>query len=199
MKRQIETQGIICLWEHTTLDIDPFVLPAHYHLVRNAPMSPLYQSHDQIVLGRRSVLMKHYIYSQLYKYQRLCLKEFEGVAIRVGVIDALQNRFKISINLHHREQKYCIPLHFAYDLDMSIARVQTWSRILKLPVLMPALDGTWQKVFNIPKHFNIDSAYMRHPRQYLEGRKAILPAYRAIGSADTKRIIIQGREMIAPE
>ena len=199
MKRQIESQGIIRLWDQNTLDIDPFSLPQHYQLSRTGVISKTLRIKDEILIGKRSTLIKSYLNNNVLSYTRINLRDYLGVAVRVSLLNRDNAMFAISVNLHHTDMRYCFPLYLAYDFDVALTRVQTWSRILKLPVLMPALDGTWREPVHELDHLKTKPAYLRNPRQYLCGRKAILPAFRDVGDKTKAQYTVKGREMIAPE
>lgn len=198
MKRQIETQGVINLWEPEALDVDPFYLPAVYKIKHSGWTGKYFKAYDEVRIGSYSVNIRHYISGYAIANKRLCLSEFSGVAIRVSLLEP-EYKFAISINLHHEQQQYCIPLHFAYDMDVSVARVQSWGRQLKLPVLVTAVDGTWQEPIGRLGRLLVKPTIMRHPQQYLCGRKPIFSKFRDVGEPHSKETFIQGREMIARE
>ncbi len=198
MKRQTEAQGIESLWEPEVLDVDPFVLPARYKIKCGEWSGKYLNAYDEVYIGSYSVLIRRHVLGDVTHQNRLSLKEFQGVSIRVGMLEAEKYKFAVSINLQHEKLCYSVPLYFAYDLDVSVARVQSWSKVLKLPILTPALDGTWQEPLEKLGRLLVKPAIMRNPRPYLASRKSLASAFRDVGELDG-RCRVRGREMIARE
>lgn len=207
MKRQIESQGLIGLWDWKVLDVNPFKRPVQFTLdLKHSLLSHKILSHkifswltlkQDITLSCSHVLIKWRIFNKTFAFERVPLRAFQGIAIRVSKSDKAKKEFKISINLHHEKECYCLPLYHSHDLDDALIRLQTWSRVLDLPSLMPTLDGSWRATQQKQKMQN-DLVFMRHPRQYLKARKPIYTAIREVGKIQPEKRVI-GREMIAPE
>ncbi len=196
VKRQTETQGVVSLWAATPLNVDPFFLPARYHIRLNGTINRLLKAENKISLSGYSVLIEKKALGKTTAYTRLNISDFSGVALRISMMDSETGAYAVSINLHHEIEEFCIPLHFAFNMNITGARIQTWSRILGLPILLPAIEGGWKMPENRMGSLKIKPAIPRYARDYMHKRKAILPGYRETGKLDPDKKV-SGKEMFA--
>ena len=173
VKRQTEPQGVVTRWVASPLDVDPFSMPARFSLKRAALCGFISPVEDQIFLTRRSVLVRTYFLNRLISRKTLKIREFSGVAIRISLVGEREHDLKVSVNLHHQETKYCIPLHYAFDLDVSSARLQSWAKNLSLPILLPDAQGTWFEPVERLGRLVIRPPYDRANRANLMERKSV--------------------------
>lgn len=61
-------------------------------------------------------------------------KSFKGVAARVN--ENSDGTIQVILELHHHDRELCIPLLIADNLDDIAADWHSWSRLMKLPMLM---------------------------------------------------------------
>ncbi len=197
MKRQTHAHGVVSLWKPASLDVSPFDLPGSFMLQRSGYINRRIKMYDQVFIGTRSILIRSLILGKVVSQKRLPLGDFEGVALRVSTSKKGNGlSYAISVNLHHEIEQYCIPLLFAYDMDITSARLHAWSRTLKMKMLLPALDGSWKEPDEPIGRLVMKPAYQRSARQMLASRKAILPAYRETCQIDLNRKV-SGREISA--
>ncbi len=197
MKRQTNIHGVVSLWKPASLDVSPFDLPGHFMLQRTGLLNRHLNVQDHILIGSHSVLVRRVILGKVISQKRLAMSMFQGIALRIstyGSGDGLY--YEISINLHHETESYCIPLYKANDMDITSARLQSWSRRLKIPILLPALEGGWKQANTPIGRLVMKPAFQRNPRRMLASRKAILPAYRETCQLDLSKRVT-GREISA--
>ena len=139
---------------------------------------------EREVLGRRSVR------------QTVGLQDFAGVAIRAERLGDNDDSFAISVNLHHNDPELCIPLHVSFDMDDVNARWQSWGRLLGLPLLLPALDGSWREPVQRLGKLDVNPPVARPTRLPLKGRKSTMSSIRETGHDGTMPVH-NGAEIIA--
>lgn len=197
MKRQTEQQlGVVSLWAATPLNPDPFHLSARYQLQKSGIYNSLFHNKTQITLSSCSILFENRIFGKTISCKRLNISEFQGVALRISAINHDIGQYAISINLHHKYEQFCIPLFLAFDMQIVSARIQTWSRRLRLPILLPTPDGNWKQAENRLGLLKIGPPIQRCVKNYIKNRKGLLPGYRETGTLGTERKVY-GKELFA--
>ncbi len=174
MKRQSGSLGVLTLWEADLLDVNPFDLPIRYVLRRRGIINRLFYAQDEIVISRYSILFRNYCFGSVISQNMLKTNQFKGVSIRVSPIENRVSSYAVSVNLHHEYEHFSVPLHFAFDMDLSSARLQSWSQALRLPILIPSRDGTWQELCEGLGKLKIKPTISRKPMQTLGYRKSLI-------------------------
>lgn len=71
-------------------------------------------------------------------------RAFDGIAARA--FEREDGRQIVSLEIHHQDEAMCIPVLVAGDLDDIAADWHSWSRLMKLPMLIVGEDGMAQPV-----------------------------------------------------
>ena len=71
-------------------------------------------------------------------------RAFRGVAART--VECEDGSFAVMLELHHRDPQLCVPLLVADNMDDIAADWHSWSRLMKLPMLVIGADDTAQPV-----------------------------------------------------
>lgn len=196
MKRQTKQQGLAERWSAHQMDIDPFRLPAQFSLPVKTMAGRLLRACDRIEIEPAAIAIEREMLGARCVRQEIALDEFSGVAIRAELIGEDEDIFAISVNLHHENPEFCIPLHVSFDMSDVNARWQSWGRALGLPLLLPSPDGTWcQPVEKLGK-ISVSSAIQRKPRKMLASRRS---RYSMIRDTGHSRPMLKfcGEEIIA--
>lgn len=69
---------------------------------------------------------------------------FKGVAARI--VEHGEGCHTVILELHHHDPELCVPVLVADDLDDIAADWHSWSRIMKLPMLMIGMDNVAEPV-----------------------------------------------------
>lgn len=71
-------------------------------------------------------------------------KSFKGVAARV--VELEDGSHHVTLELHHKDPQLCVPLLVSDNLDDIAADWHSWSRLMKLPMLIIGADEIAQPV-----------------------------------------------------
>lgn len=184
MRRQTHKQGLAARWRTTPLDVNPFQLPARFVLDVRDDAGRLLTARDKVIIQPKLIIIEREVHGDhgaCVARDEHAIADFAGIAIRIDQIAGRDNAFAVSVNLHHDDPDLCIPLHLAFDMCDASARWQSWGKVLGLPLLLPARDGTWQEPFQRLGRLLVDRAYNRRRRFYLKGRRSIVAATREMG------------------
>lgn len=66
-------------------------------------------------------------------------RAFQGVAARA--VEEADGQTTVTLELLHKDPQLCVPLLCANDMDDVAADWHSWSRLMKLPMLMVSADG----------------------------------------------------------
>lgn len=178
------------------MDVDPFHLPTQFSLPVQTVAGQLLRARDRIRIENATVAVEREVMGARAITKNIALDEFTGVAIRADLVGEGDDRFAVSVNLHHPDPDLCIPLHMSYDMSEVSARWQSWGRALRLPLLLPALDGTWKEPFERLGKVNVKPPHGRVSRRFLANRRSCMSGLRETGDSRT-RTAIGGTEIIA--
>ncbi len=200
MRRQTRLGGLAAQWAVAPLETHPFGLPQRFILTRKGLLSRLFRARDHVVIGPRRVVVQREVAGLRLRPVSLPMTSFLGVAVRVAPLDeldeALRPRFAYSINLHHREARYCLPLFLAFDDRDVGAEWQAWARVLRLPMLVPDRDGNFTPADTSLGRLKIKASIPRDARKLLVARRPMISLFRHVGDLRRQRPI-RGREIIA--
>ena len=181
MRRQTKPQGLAARWPARPLDIDPFRLPARFSLPVRTISGRILRARDRIEIDPTIIAVEREVMGHRSVRQTVGLQDFSGVAIRAELIGENEDRFAMSVNLHHDDPELCIPLHVSFDMSDVNARWQSWGRALGLPLLLPALDGSWQEPVQRLGKLEVNPPLARAARLRLSGRKSCMSSIRETG------------------
>jgi hypothetical protein len=196
VRRQTDSQGASTRWVVQPLDIDPFYLPVRYNLFRCGLAGDVFAAQEQVIVGARSIALQSQYLGHDLNLRRFNLSDFKGVAIRISPFDGVEGEFVISVNLHHHSAALCIPLHVSFALDDVNARWQSWARVLRLPLLLPSLDGGWSEPIDKLGKLSVRPAITRKPKHLLDARRPKIKRFREVGCSEGLKIV-NGTEIIA--
>ncbi len=123
------------------------VRPAFFRLDPYAIPGRIAFSHNNIhyTLDRTGVSVKMTMpKSGLPLSFALPARSFKGIAARA--VQHTDGSHTVSLELHHSDPELCIPVLIADNLDDIAADWHSWSRLMKLPMLMLDEDGMAQPV-----------------------------------------------------
>jgi hypothetical protein len=196
VRRQTNPQGLAARWPVRPLDIDPFRLPAQFSLPVQSVTGKLLRARDRIRIEVRTIAVEREMLGARAIVKAIALEEFSGVAIRADVVGDNEDTFVVSVNLHHADPELCIPLHMSFDMSEVSARWQSWGRALRLPLLLPALDGTWREPVERLGKVTVSPPCSRDPRHALAARRSCISSLREVGDHRTMPVFA-GAEIIA--
>ncbi|MEM9329822.1 MAG: DUF6101 family protein [Pseudomonadota bacterium] len=87
---------------------------------------------------------------------------FKGVAARA--IEDDQGNVIVTLELLHHDPELCIPLLYANDMDDIAADWHSWSRLMKLPMLLVGLEGEPTPVQNLLGDIMLETPWERRKR-----------------------------------
>lgn len=196
MRRQTNPQGLAARWPVRPIDINPFRLPAQFSLPVKSVSGRLLRARDTIQIDAAMIAVEREVLGARAIRKQVALEEFSGVAIRAELVGDDEDKVVVSVNLHHEDPELCIPLHMAYDMIDVTARWQSWGRALRLPLLVPDLDGGWREVTKRMGKLIIGTSHPREPRKSLTARRSYMSALRETGSP-REQARVSGAEIIA--
>ena len=120
--------------------LDPFSLPVRFTAADDAADERLrvVDLHRERVVLRRSV-------RGIRMALNMPIDAYRGVAIRL--LDAADQAPAIAVTLEHRDPALSLPLYAAPESDDILAAWQSWGRVLGLPLLVAAEDGSLREPF----------------------------------------------------
>jgi len=178
------------------MDVDPFGLPVRYALPVDSDADCAQEARDLIEIRQGTVAVVHEVSGARAVRRSLPLEDFSGVAIRIESVSDGHDGFAISINLHHPDPKLCFPLLMAFDMSEVGARWQSWGRTLKLPLLLPALDGSWREPVERFGKMKVKPPCARPARLALGARRSDISSVREMGDLALAHRVM-GEELIA--
>lgn len=89
-------------------------------------------------------------------------KAFKGVAARA--IEDAQGNVAVTLELHHHDPELCIPLLVADNFDDVAADWHSWSRLMKLPMLIINPDELATSVRNMLGEIMVETPWERRKR-----------------------------------
>jgi len=196
VRRQTHPHGLAARWPLRPMDVNPFGLPVRYSLPVDSDADHAREARDLIEIDKGSIAVVHEVSGAPAVRRSLALEDFSGVAIRIESVSEGVDGFAISVNLHHPDPKLCFPLHMAFDMSEVGARWQSWGRALKLPLLLPALDGSWREPVERFGKMKVKPPCVRPARLALGGRRSDISSVREMGDQALIRSI-PGEELIA--
>ena len=179
------------------MDVDPFQLPARFSLPVKSVAGKLIRARDRIRIENGTIAVEREAFGRRTVVREFQSRDFAGVAIRAALIGENEDRFAVSVNLHHSDPDYCIPLHMAFDTNDVNARWQSWARALGLPLLMPAPDGGWREPVARLGRLTVGRPLGRETRKALAGRRSCMSAFRDTTGQTGGMPVHQGAEIIA--
>ena len=196
MRRQTQPHGLAVRWPLCPLDIDPYGLPVRFALTVDSDADQAQEACDLIEINHGSIAVIHQVSSAPSVRRAMPLEDFSGISIRIECLDDEIDGFASSVNLHHPDPKLCFPLYMSCDMNDVCARWQSWGGALKLPLLLPELDGSWREPIERFGKLKVNPPYVRPARLALNARRSAISSVRDTG--DQKLIHhIAGEELIA--
>jgi len=105
-----------------------------------------YQKQHKFEMGSKSykidtkgVVVKKSLTCGLPMTMAVPAKAFKGVAARA--IEDAHGNVTVTLELHHHDRELCVPLLCAHDMQDISADWHSWSRLMKLPMLIVGVDG----------------------------------------------------------
>jgi hypothetical protein len=183
-------------WPLRELDIDPFALPVRFALPVDSDADQAREARDLIEINQGVIAVEHQVSGVSSVRRALPLDDFSGIAIRIESLDDAIDGFAVSVNLHHPDPKLCFPLYMSCDMNEVCARWQSWGRALKLPLLLPELDGSWREPIERFGKLKVNPPHVRPARLALNARRSAISSVRDTG--DQSLVYrIAGEELIA--
>ncbi|MCB1386704.1 MAG: hypothetical protein KDJ80_12295 [Nitratireductor sp.] len=150
--------------------LDPYAIPDRIRFTRNAVEYTL----DRTGVSVRMILAK----SGLPLSFALPARSFKGIAARC--VEHADGSHTVSLELHHHDPALCIPVLVAGDLNDIAADWHSWSRLMRLPMLIIDERGLAQTIRNELGAIRVETpiarrrriTLLRHRPWFLRRRKA---------------------------
>jgi len=181
VRRQTQPHGLAARWVMSELDLDPYAMPVRYALTVMSDEDHAPDACDLVEINRGAITVEHQVSGDPLVKRTLSLEDFLGIAIRIESLDDGHDGFAISVNLHHPDPKLCFPLFMSHDMGDVGARWQSWGNAFGLPLLLPALDGSWSEPIERFGKLKVNPPYVRPARLALNARRSAISSVREIG------------------
>lgn len=129
-------------WAETEMRLDPYLLPQKTSYARREAGG----GHVTFTVDVEGAVMKRRLNCGLPLSMALPAKAFRGVAARAFEDD--DGETTVTLELLHRDEAMSVPLLVSDNLDDVAADWHSWSRTLRLPMLIIAVDGAITTVQN---------------------------------------------------
>jgi Family of unknown function (DUF6101) len=170
-------------WADEVVRIDPYHLP-----VRIETADKSYK------LDRQGAVVRARLSCGLDACVALPARAFSGVAARAMVTGL--GAYRVTLELHHRDPALCVPLLVSEDLDDIAADWHSWSRLMKLPMLIIGADQHATALQTMLGAIMVEDPKARRKRFARLRRRPLFLSRRKTGKVG-KVIRISGEELIA--
>lgn len=140
-------------WAGFRMRLDPYRLPHKLSFERNR---------TSWTIDRHGAVVKTMLGCGLPVSVALPTKSFAGVAARA--IEHADGSMTVTLELHHHDRELCVPLLVASDLDDVAADWHSWSRLMRLPMLIAGDTGELTPVRKLLGEIMVDPALDRRKR-----------------------------------
>ncbi len=106
-------------------------------------------------------------------------KAFKGVAARA--VEGANGTMVVTLELLHHDPELCVPLLYANDMSDIAADWHSWSRMLKLPMLMLGVDGEPTLVQRTLGQIMVETPWARRKRITCVKRRSNFLRRRKVG------------------
>jgi hypothetical protein len=130
------------VWAETEMRLDPFLLPQKTSYARREANG----GSVTFTVDIEGAVMKRKLNCGLPLSMALPAKAFRGVAARAFEGD--DGKTMVTLELLHADEAMSVPLLVSDNMDDVAADWHSWSRTLRLPMLMIAVDGAITRVQN---------------------------------------------------
>jgi hypothetical protein len=182
--------GLKPVWAGRILRLDPFRLPQAVSYATSDAFGEAAFTVDQ----RGAVVRRRLERSGLPVSVALPARAFLGVAARA--IEDEDGLVTVTLELHHRDPRLCVPLLVAHDLDDVAADWRAWAEAYRLPMLLIEADGLPRTLEETLGAIRAGRPQGRRRARLLKGRRPRFLARRKTGSLGL-RLVISGEEIIA--
>jgi hypothetical protein len=175
------------------LRLDPLALPIRFAAVDGGADERV----RQVELDTDRVVVRRAVRGMRMKV-KVPVPAFLGVALTLIPADD-QHPELLEVSLAHRDRGLSIPLFVANDSDDIIAEWQLWARVLRRPLLIGNLDGTFRDPFPRIGELRVGAPTLRRRRRYvIKSRRASFPLRRRKGRFPGAPVVYRDeRELIA--
>lgn len=196
MRRQTKSKAWAARWAVSPINFDPFHLPVRYSVPLDSVPGRHFGAVDDVFLRGRSVLVRRKVFGKTVFAKRISLSEFDGVSISIAAHGDDESDHMVSVNLRHKDEKLCVPLYMAFDLEEAGARWQALGRSLQLPLMVPTPDGSFSYPFKEKGLQGVYEPISRPASVFLASRRPRMMKFRSVGEQEGLRIVA-GAEIIA--
>lgn len=173
-------------WAEAVMRIDPYQLPLRFDTgLANGP---------SYAIDRRGAVIKTRLNCGLAVSMALPTRAFRGIAARAAVTP--NGAYRVTLELHHCDPQLCIPLLVSEDLDDIAADWHSWSRLMKLPMLIIDAGQNATSVRAMLGEIMVDKPQVRRKRRDIAKRRPRFLRKRKTGKV-SKVVRISGEELIA--
>lgn len=158
-------------WASHPMRLDPYHLPHAVTFERGDKFS--------YKIDRNGAVMKRVLDGGLPISMALPQKAFRGVAARTIIGDNGETIF--TLELHHHDPDLCLPVLVADNLDDIAADWHSWSRLMKLPMLIVDERNMAQHVSNRLGALMVENVGERRKRITMVKRRGWFMRRRKIG------------------
>jgi len=142
MNTQPTMAGQKPVWADAEMRLDPFLLPQKVSYARRDAE----KENISFTVDIEGAVMKRKLNCGLPLSMALPARAFRGVAARA--FEGEDGNTTVTLELLHKDETISVPLLVSDNLDDVAADWHSWSRTLRLPMLMIDVDGTVSTVQN---------------------------------------------------
>lgn len=150
-KRQ--NQAGLPRWANSPMRLDPYRLPHKVSFERAS---------TNWTIDRQGAVVRTVLGCGLPVSVALPVRSFKGVAARA--VENADGSVTVTLELHHHDPELCVPLLVAADLDDVAADWHSWSRLMRLPMLIAGDGGAMTPVRKLLGEIMVDPAFDRRKR-----------------------------------
>lgn len=190
MAVQLATAAKRPVWASSPLRLDPYLLPQQVKFDRPG------NDGEQVTftVDVEGAVMKRTLNCGLPLSMALPRKAFRGVAARA--FEDEDGKTTVTLELLHRDDEMSVPVLVSDNLDDVAADWHSWSRTLRLPMLMIAFDGTITRVQNTLGLLRVEEPAPRRRRHNAVKRRPRFLMRRKPGVI-SKVVVLTAEEIIA--
>ncbi len=130
------------LWPDYAIEVDPYRLPAHIELEVPNPDFSNVSVNRLVSIYNGFVVISDRLGQQATSMRIIALDDFDAVVVRVGFSARGYRRIGSAVYLHHAKLGLDLPLYAQDDCRDTAAFWHSWSRVLGLPAMSVAKDGS---------------------------------------------------------
>ncbi len=189
LKRGNDFSAKKSLWPDYAIEVDPYRLPAHMMFEVPKPVFSSVPVNRSVSIYNSFVVITDMVGQQSKILRIVALEDFDAIVVRVGFSAHGYRQIGSAVYLHHEKLGFELPLYAAPDCHDTAAYWNSWSRVLGLPAMTVAEDGSLVDPFDRVGKLHVCETV--HRRTYTSGGD-YRPAFRRQTALQQRRMINAG-------